>query len=417
MLGAESAPPVASLESRSAAVNILYYNLQLGSFDGSNAHAVGMLDGLRAVNGASAVLVANDVEALTYDYAEDVARRSLGKLVDPLRMLRRRAIEPAAATAILERTANFGFRPDVILARSSVYDYVPLRVARSLGCDLILEYNTPFVYECCELRKGFIRPCVRRFEARLVSDCCGIYCVSEVLAQMLVDDYGVARDRLSVIPNGYSGDLYEESGSRESIRAETRGLHGVHGKRVVTFVGSLQEWHGIPHLLELAEAYAGRSDLEFWIVGDGILREAVRRYAETHANLKWFGGVSPVEVRDILYASDLGIMPYDPLEFFYFSPLKMYEMIGAGLPFIATSVGQISELCTRVLDRGFLFEHPSVAEMSAALEAAFDAPSRLADMAELVRASSRGRSWLDRAAQLTAWMDSLVNAGGCRRAP
>ena len=57
------------------------------------------------------------------------------------------------------------------------------------------------------------------------------------------------------------------------------------------------------------------------------------------------GKVNLETMKRYLYASDLGIMPYEKKENFYYSPLKMFDMIGAELPFIGTSVGQIEEIC------------------------------------------------------------------------
>lgn len=392
-------------------MRILYYNTQLGSFDGSNAHAVGLLDALREIHGEESVLVANHFDELSYSHRGDLLRRRLGKLLDPARMIRRYAIAARESADIVTRVRSMGFAPDIILARGSVYDYAPLRVSRELKCPLVLEYNTPFVYECCDLRNGSLRRSVKRFEAKMLSECDGIYCVSQVLADMLTDDYGVSKDMIVVIPNGYRLDLYDDSDAiKATVRSEVRERHSVSHKFVVTFVGSLQTWHGIPHLLNLAAACAGRSDLQYWVVGDGALRDSVKSYVATNANMSWFGNLSPQEVRDLLYASDLGIMPYDRLEHFYFSPLKMYEMLGAGLPFVATGIGQIAEYCESHLDGRFMFESPSTNDMSRAIDSIRDEPGELSGMQSLVRAGSKGCSWSDRAVDLTNWMDELVRA-------
>jgi glycosyltransferase involved in cell wall biosynthesis len=37
----------------------------------------------------------------------------------------------------------------------------------------------------------------------------------------------------------------------------------------------------------------------------------------------------------------VAVAPYPPLEQFYFSPLKVYEYLAAGLPVVATRVGEL----------------------------------------------------------------------------
>jgi glycosyltransferase involved in cell wall biosynthesis len=41
---------------------------------------------------------------------------------------------------------------------------------------------------------------------------------------------------------------------------------------------------------------------------------------------------------------DVAVAPYPPLANFYFSPLKVYEYMAAGLPVVASALGQLEKL-------------------------------------------------------------------------
>jgi glycosyltransferase involved in cell wall biosynthesis len=56
------------------------------------------------------------------------------------------------------------------------------------------------------------------------------------------------------------------------------------------------------------------------------------------------GAVAPQMVPGLLASMDVAVAPYPPVANFYFSPLKVYEYMAAGLPIAASRVGQLAEL-------------------------------------------------------------------------
>lgn len=390
-------------------MKILYYNLQLGSFDGSNMHAVGMLNALKRICGEDNVYIANDFTNIKYNHKFNALKKKLSIILKPIRILRRKLISKKSADNIINKISNSNFKPDYILARSVLYDTTPLLLAKKLGCKLIIEQNTPFVYECCHLKKIDTEKSVRKFESKILEDSDGIYVVSDVLKDMLLSEYSnIDNNKIIAIPNGYIRDLYSISDiDKLNTRNRIRKENGTGDKWVVVFVGSLQSWHGIDKLLVTAQRMENIKDVEFWILGDGEKRDSVEEYTKRHNNLKWFGNVPFERLRDLLLSSDLGIMPYENIEKFYFSPLKMFDMIGAKLPFIGLKTGQIKDICESDFSNDFLLETSSSDEIITKIETIRSNSDCYKSMKLLLETKSENYSWDVRAKTLVDWMSKI----------
>lgn len=59
---------------------------------------------------------------------------------------------------------------------------------------------------------------------------------------------------------------------------------------------------------------------------------------------RFTGTVSPDEVPGLLSEMDVAVAPYPEKADFYFSPLKVYEYMAAGLPVVASRIGQLDDL-------------------------------------------------------------------------
>ena len=56
------------------------------------------------------------------------------------------------------------------------------------------------------------------------------------------------------------------------------------------------------------------------------------------------GAVTPEEIPGWLASMHVAVAPYPALDNFYFSPLKLFEYLAAGLPTVASRIGQVTEL-------------------------------------------------------------------------
>ena len=79
------------------------------------------------------------------------------------------------------------------------------------------------------------------------------------------------------------------------------------------------------------------------------------------------GAVAPHQVPGLLASMDVAVAPYPKLANFYFSPLKVYEYMAAGLPVVASRIGQLTQVL-RHEETGLLCPPGDAAALAAALE-------------------------------------------------
>jgi glycosyltransferase involved in cell wall biosynthesis len=107
---------------------------------------------------------------------------------------------------------------------------------------------------------------------------------------------------------------------------------------------------------------------------------------------------------------DAAVAPYPLQERFYFSPLKVYEYMAAGLPVVASRVGPLEETI-RNGTSGLLCPPGDAAAFAAALMTLAEQPRLRAEMGrEARRAVVSGHTWGAVAARI------LGLAGSARRA-
>ena len=272
----------------------------------------------------------------------------------------------------LERTP-----PDVIVERASLFGTAGSLVATELGVPHVLELNAPLAAEQGVYRRGTLDELASTGERWLLRRADAVFAVSSPLAEHAVRS-GAARERVHVLPNGVDPTTFHP-GPRDSTLRRRLGLGA---GPVVGFVGGLRPWHGIELLPRLLERLAARRpDVTLAVVGDGplagVLRDGLgaRGLADRAVLL---GSVPHDEVAAVVRELDLALAPYpEPAHEFYFSPLKLFEYMGCGVPVVASRIGQIAEI-VRDGENGLLTAPGDLDELVGACE-------RLLDDGELAR--------------------------------
>ncbi len=241
----------------------------------------------------------------------------------------RSALEKAA------REAPF----DLIYERYSLWSCAAMEFARDLGIPGLLEVNAPLIEEQAQYRELVDRASAEQVAERVFGAATALLAVSDEVAEYL-EHYPAARNKVQVIPNGVDPERFPAN--------LKPSLPGTPGTFTVGFVGTLKAWHGLGILVEALALMRRRNpQTRLLLVGDGP--EHGRLVADLSERgllqaVHFTGAVAPSQVPGLLASMDAAVAPYPKLSHFYFSPLKVYEYMAAGLPVVASRVGQLEKL-------------------------------------------------------------------------
>jgi glycosyltransferase involved in cell wall biosynthesis len=257
-----------------------------------------------------------------------------------------RELAEYAYTFVAERkvaAAIERFRPDFVYERYAFGNLGGVRAARRLGLPLVLEVNSPMVVELAKTRGLSFPAFARRMETKIFTGADLVCVVTGVLGEMLAE-YGVARERLLVTPNGVHLDQYREPSPAGRARArEELGLppDGL----VFGFTGYYRDWHRLDLVIE-ALARPELAAARLVLVGEGPARaelEARARSTGTAARVHFAPPKPHAAIPALLEAFDVALVPaINP----YASPLKLHEYMAAGLAVIAPDQPNLREVLT-----------------------------------------------------------------------
>ena len=264
----------------------------------------------------------------------------------------------ALTIAWLNRAGPF----DLVYERYSLWSHAGMTFSRQVGCKSILEVNAPLIEEQRTWRE---LPCEEQAEEVLQQALAAadtIIAVSPGVKSWL-ENYSQSHGRTHVVANGVNPQRFSQI-----VRQQ-------HLIPTIGFLGTLKPWHGLQTLIaafDLLHQRGRRARLS--IVGDGPEYAAIHQWLGQRDLLGWChfsGAVAPDRVPALLAEMDIGVAPYPQLDGFYFSPLKIYEYMAAGLAVITTRAGHLTEVI-RDEETGLLVAPDSPEQLCAALERLLD---------------------------------------------
>ncbi|WP_353950970.1 glycosyltransferase family 4 protein [Knoellia sp. S7-12] len=290
--------------------------------------------------------------------------------------------EQRQAAASLEMAAlAIAAGAELVYERYSLFSSALAEVTGALAIPGVLEVNAPLIDEQAIHRHLVDADAALRALRTQVRAATVVACVSEPVAEWVRRHCPDAASKVRVTPNGVN---------THRIRPSAVAT----GDPVVVFVGTLKPWHGVEVLLDAAAL--AEQPWQVRIVGDGPQRPSLVEQAERLGlDVDFRGAVVPDDIPAALDGAAVAVAPYPVLDGAeqYFSPLKIYEYASAGLPVVASAVGQVPSIVGDGVT-GLLVEPSDPGALAAAIDTLVSDPDRAQAFGRAGRvAVETGHSW------------------------
>ena len=357
---------------------------------GGSVHVTAVAEGLAALGHEVHVLVTRGAGPLPAGPVRWIPMSPpLG--LNQLRWTRSRAVRRLAEA----------LRPDVIMERYYNFGGEAIMHARAFGARAVLEVNAPVIdhpgsRKATLDRALLIRP-MQRWRERL---CAAADLIVTPSAAILPP--AIPASRVLEVEWGADTTRFRPDASGPLPFTPPAGM-------VAVFAGAFRSWHGAIHLARAVRLLRSRDrrDVAALFIGDGPELPRVRAEAAGLDGVVFTGPLRHELMPAALAAAHVGVAPFDlgahrPLALgFYWSPLKLFEYMAAGLPVVAPAVARIPQLVADGRE-GVLYDPHAEGALAAALERLTDPGLRAALGAAARARAERDYSWAAHCRSLSA---------------
>jgi glycosyltransferase involved in cell wall biosynthesis len=292
-----------------------------GGTKGASVHVTELVDAL-AGEGASVLAL---VSRIAPNADPPAPRATVEVLPVPAKgasAAERLASDPQRTDWIEQRLARFGAH--VLYERIALHSAAGAEAARRLGIPHLVELNAPLLEESRRYRRLDERAAASRLEATTLEGAALVFAVSRPLARY-------ARRRgarlVEVLPNAVAIGRYPRRGTGRGRRT------------TAIFMGKVRPWHGV-ETVAAAWQLLGDSAPALIVAGEpGAARPMLER-----CGAEVLGPVPHGLVPALLADADIGLAPYASDAPDYFSPLKVFEYMAAGLAVVACALPSTRDL-------------------------------------------------------------------------
>ncbi|QIM63396.1 glycosyl transferase family 1 [Pasteurellaceae bacterium Orientalotternb1] len=308
-----------------------------------------------------------------------------------------RALAALEANTQIEKILMEEGKFDLIYERYSLWSHAGMSFAKKHGCVGILEVNAPLIEEQKKHRELPLEEEAQAVAESVFANADAMIAVSPGVKRYL-ETFEKAKEKVHVIANGVALSRFAKAAADNSQRLSQFVEQDEMKIPTIGFLGTLKPWHGVSILVQAWAILRQRGyHARLLIVGDGpqyqVLNDEIEQLGLLE-HVHFTGAVAPDSVPEWLAKMDIAVAPYPSMEQFYFSPLKIYEYMAAGLPIIATQVGHLDS----VIDNGYngvLIAPDDPSKMADGIEEIFTDPVKAQQLGQNARfTAEQYHSWL-----------------------
>jgi glycosyltransferase involved in cell wall biosynthesis len=335
---------------------------QVPGTTGGSVHVVGVAEGLAALGHEVHVLVGLGPDGAFPRTAQESPVR-WHRLEPPfgirqLRIWRTRQVRALAGT----------IRPDAIIERYYNFGGESVRAARATRALMVLEVNAPIIDHPGSPKRWLDRSLLVEPMRRWREWQCAAADLIVTPSTAILPP-SVPRERIVETEWGADTTRFHPGAAGAVPFPRTPG------STVVVFAGAFRPWHGAIHLVEAVRRLRarGRADITAVMIGDGPELARVRQAAAGVEGVVFTGAVSHDRMPACLAAADIGVAPFDvtahaPLALdFYWSPLKIFEYMAAGLPVVTPDIPRLRRIIANGRE-GILYDATNPDGLALAIE-------------------------------------------------
>jgi glycosyltransferase involved in cell wall biosynthesis len=242
------------------------------------------------------------------------------------------------------------YRPERIYERYSLFLFSTLILGKLYGIPVVYEINDSA--KLVRLRPLFFKRIAAFIEKLTFQRAKGLVFVSERLKEIILNAYPDINTSNIISPNASDKNVFFYD---EKAKKNAKNNLNLKDQIVCGFIGCFAFWHGVHHFMEkMAPKLKANSNLTLLLIGDGETLPRVKEIVEQHnlqSQVILTGNIPHGDISHYVNAMDFSVLPSSNE---YGSPMKMFELMGAGVPLVAADYPPIVEILEDNVD-GWVF--------------------------------------------------------------